>query len=84
VHQIKVHTSSTLGEILNNREATSKIAKWAIVLSMYDNVYMPRIAIKAQALSDFMAEWTEIQTCPKERELEYWTINLNVQKQEFW
>jgi hypothetical protein len=84
VHQIKVHTSSTLGEILNNREATSKIAKWAIVLSMYDNVYMPRIAIKAQALSDFMAEWTEIQTRPKERELEYWTINLNVQKQEFW
>jgi hypothetical protein len=27
VHQIEVHTSSTLGEILNNREATEKIAK---------------------------------------------------------
>jgi hypothetical protein len=26
-HQIEVHTSSTLGEILNNREATRKIAK---------------------------------------------------------
>jgi hypothetical protein len=26
-HRIEVHTSSTLGEILNNREATSKIAK---------------------------------------------------------
>jgi hypothetical protein len=26
-HQIEVHTSSTLGEILNNREATGKIAK---------------------------------------------------------
>jgi hypothetical protein len=38
-HQIKVHTSSTLGEILNNREATGKIAKWAIELSMYDIVY---------------------------------------------
>jgi hypothetical protein len=25
--QIKVHTSSTMGEILNNREATRKIAK---------------------------------------------------------
>jgi ribonuclease HI len=24
-----------------------------------------------------MAEWTEIQTPPKERELEYWTINFN-------
>jgi hypothetical protein len=46
-HWIKVHTLSTLGEILNNREATSKNAKWAIELSMYDIVYKPRTAIKA-------------------------------------
>jgi hypothetical protein len=59
VHQIEVHTSSTLGEILNNREATEKIAKWAIELSMYNIIYRSRIAIKAQALSDFIAEWTE-------------------------
>jgi ribonuclease HI len=76
-HQVEVHTSSTLGEILNNREATDKIAKWAIELSMYDIVYKPRTAIKAQALSDFMADWIEVQTPPKERELEYWTINFD-------
>jgi hypothetical protein len=62
---------------LNNREATRKIAKWAIELSMYDIIYKPRIAIIAQALSDFAAEWTEMQTHPKERELEYWTINFD-------
>jgi hypothetical protein len=67
----------TLGEILNNREATRKIAKWAIELSMHDIVYKPRIAIKAQALSNFVAEWIETQTPPKERELEYWTINFD-------
>jgi hypothetical protein len=44
---------------------------------MYDIVYMPRTVIKAQALSDFVAEWTETQTPPKERELEYWTINFD-------
>jgi hypothetical protein len=38
---------------------------------MYDIIYKPMTAIKAQVLSDFMAEWTEIQTPPKERELEY-------------
>jgi hypothetical protein len=59
VHQTEVHTSSTLGEILNNREAIEKIAKWAIELSMYNIIYKSRIAIKAQALSDFIAEWTE-------------------------
>jgi hypothetical protein len=76
-HQIEVYTSSTLGEILNNREATGKSAKWAIELSMYDIVYKPRTTIKAQALCDFVAEWTETQTPAKERELEYWTINFN-------
>jgi ribonuclease HI len=76
-HRIEVHTSSTLDEILNNREATSKIAKWAIKLSMYDIIYKPRTAIKAQELSNFVVEWTEIQTPPKEKELEYWTINFD-------
>jgi hypothetical protein len=66
-----------VGDILNNREATSKIAKWAIELSLYYIVFKPRTAIKAQALSDFVAEWTEIQTPPKEKELEYWTINFD-------
>jgi hypothetical protein len=55
-HWIKVHKSSTLGEILNNREGTDKITKCAIELSMYDIVYKPSTAIKAQALSDFVAE----------------------------
>jgi hypothetical protein len=77
VHQIEVHTSSTVGKILNNREVNEKSAKWFIELSMYDIVYKPRIAIKAQALSDFMAIWIEIQAPPKERELEYWTINFD-------
>jgi hypothetical protein len=70
-HQIEVYTSSTLGKILNNREATEKIAKWAIELSMHDIISKPRTAIKAQALSDSIAEWTETQAPSKERELEY-------------
>jgi hypothetical protein len=86
-----VHTSLTLGEILNNREAIGTIAKWAIELSMYDIVYKPRTTIKAQALSDFVVEWTETQTPPRERES--WNIgpliltcpyNFKAQEQEFW
>jgi hypothetical protein len=76
-HRIEVHTSSTLGKILNNWEATDKIDKWAIELSMYDIVYKPRTTLKTQALSDFMGKWTQIQTPPKERELEYWIINFD-------
>jgi hypothetical protein len=54
---------------LNNREATRKIAKWAIELSVYDIVYKPRTSIKAQALSDFVAEWMETQTPPKKKKV---------------
>jgi hypothetical protein len=71
VHQIQVRTSSTLGKILNNREATRKIAIWAIELSMYDIIYKLRTAIKAQALSDFVVMWTETQKPLRERELEH-------------
>jgi ribonuclease HI len=38
---------------------------------------MPRTTIKAQALSNFVAEWTGTQTPRKEREVEYWTINFD-------
>jgi hypothetical protein len=76
-HQIEVNTSSMLGEILNNRETTGKITKSTNELSMYDIIYQPQMAIKAQAISNFVAEWTETQTAPKEKEMEYWTINFD-------
>jgi hypothetical protein len=31
----------------------------------------------AQSLRNFRAEWTATQTPPRERELEYWTINFD-------
>jgi hypothetical protein len=43
---------------------------------MYDIVYRPRTTIKDHTLNDFVAEWTKTQTPPKEKELEYWTINF--------
>jgi hypothetical protein len=75
--RIEVHTSSTLGKILNNREAAMKIAYWVIELSMYDIVYKQWTTIKAQPLSDFVAKWTKTQAPPRERELEHWTINFD-------
>jgi hypothetical protein len=73
-HQIEVHTSSTLGEVLHNREAIGMIIKWAIKLAMYDTVFKPRITIKVQALSDFITEWTETKSPPSKKELECWTL----------
>jgi hypothetical protein len=57
-HEITVLTSQPLGDILRNKEASGRIGKWATELSQFTTTYVPRIAIKSQALVDFMADWT--------------------------
>jgi hypothetical protein len=39
-----------------------RISKWALELMGYNIKYAPRTTIKSQALTDFMAECTEVQT----------------------
>jgi hypothetical protein len=52
-HKIKVVLSYLLGTIVHSR-----IALWSIELGQYDIQFVPRTAIKSQALADFVAEWT--------------------------
>ena len=53
-HPITVVSSAPLGDIIQNREATGRIAKWAIELGPHHVRYTPRTAIKSQALVDFV------------------------------
>ena len=62
---ITVASEVPLNDIINNRDATGRIAKWAIELLPFDITYKPRRAIKSQVLADFVAEWTEAEL-PKE------------------
>jgi hypothetical protein len=45
-HPIHVVTSFGLGEIVGNRLATRRIAKWALELMGLDITYMPQTVIK--------------------------------------
>ena len=56
---IMVASEVPLNDIINNRDATGRIAKWAIKLLSFDITYKPRRAIKSQVLADFVTEWTE-------------------------
>src|SRR3954463_4573289 len=62
---ITVASEVPLNDIINNRDATGRIAKWAIELLPFDITYKPRRAIKSQVLADFVAEWIEAKL-PKE------------------
>src|SRR5437773_4957254 len=48
-HSITVVTSFPIGEILHNRDATGRIAKWAVELGSFELNFQPRTAIKSQA-----------------------------------
>ena len=60
-HEVMVITSYPLGEVIHNRNVVGSISKWALELMGHDIRYVPRTAIKSQALADFIAEWTKVQ-----------------------
>ena len=62
---ITVASEVPLNDIINNRDAMGRIAKWAIELLPFDITYKPWRAIKSQVLANFIAEWTEAEL-PKE------------------
>ncbi|GJV86079.1 reverse transcriptase domain-containing protein [Tanacetum coccineum] len=55
-HTISVITDKPIRQILNNREATGRLAKWGVELKAYDIKYSPRSEIKGQVLADFLAD----------------------------
>jgi ribonuclease HI len=48
--------SHELGEIVRNYLVMGGIAKWALKLMGLEITYVPQMAIKSYALSDFMVE----------------------------
>ena len=60
-HEVVVVTSYMLGDIVRNRDTVGWISMWALELMGHDIRYIPRTAIKPQTLTDFVAEWMEVQ-----------------------
>jgi len=73
-HPITVVSSFPLGEIIQSRESTGRIAKWSVELMSETLTYAPRKAIKSQALVDFVAQWTDSQLPPTQVQSELWTM----------
>ena len=80
-HPITVVSSTPLGDIIQNREATGQVAKWAIELGPHGLKYMPKTAIKSQALVDFINDWTEWQMTEDKPNSTYWTIHFDGSRQ---
>jgi hypothetical protein len=73
-HKVIVVTGFPIGDILHNKEAIGRIAKWAYELGAHDIEFRPRTAIKTQALVDFVSEWTEQQVPDNPETAEVWRM----------
>ena len=60
-HTVVVLTDKPLQWVMSNPEAARQMVLWAIELSEFDVQYHPHTAIKGQVVSDFIAEFTNIE-----------------------
>jgi hypothetical protein len=63
-HPITVVSTTSLSEIIGCKDATGKVAKWAIELAARTIQYKSRTMIKSQILANFFADWGENQYLP--------------------
>uniref|UniRef100_A0A2N9HA60 RNA-directed DNA polymerase n=1 Tax=Fagus sylvatica TaxID=28930 RepID=A0A2N9HA60_FAGSY len=77
-HKIIVLTNHPLRKAMNKPDAAGRLIQWAVELSEFDIEYHPRQAIKAQALADFIAEFTVNEDEPSEEKPdEEWEIEID-------
>jgi hypothetical protein len=60
-HTIKVLTEYPLKKVLRKLDLSGRLANWAMELTKFDIEYVPRNAIKGQALADFLAKFNNLQ-----------------------
>jgi ribonuclease HI len=74
-YHIIVPSSQPLKDIMRNREATSRIGKWAVELNEFTIDYVHRSSIQSQALADFIADWTLVaQDEEAIKDVEAWMV----------
>jgi ribonuclease HI len=73
-HPVTVVSSFPLGEIIQWREASGRIAKWAVEIMGETISFAPRKAIKSQVLADFVAEWVDTQLPAAPIQPKLWTM----------
>ena len=55
-----VVASALLRDVVQNHDASGRMAKWATKLMGYHIMYVIRTVIKSQVLVELIAEWTKV------------------------
>nr|XP_009419888.1 PREDICTED: uncharacterized protein LOC103999771 [Musa acuminata subsp. malaccensis] len=76
-HPVEVITSQPLRQVLTKFVVAGRLLKWAVELGEHDIRYVPRTAIKAQAVADFIAELTQMEDGDPKQTPEAWTLHVD-------
>jgi hypothetical protein len=79
-HPITVVSTAPLSEIIGCKDATCRVAKWAIELAAHTIHYKPRMTIKSQVLANFFVDWAENQYLPPVPDSMHWRMNFDGSK----
>ena len=69
--------AAPIAEIIGSKDASDRVAKWAIELAAYTPQYARRDAIKSQALVDFLVDWAELEYEPALPDSNYWRMHFD-------
>nr|XP_018681665.1 PREDICTED: uncharacterized protein LOC108952829 [Musa acuminata subsp. malaccensis] len=75
-HSVEVITDQPLRQVLTKFDVAGRLLRWAVELSEHDISYVPRTAIKAQAVADFVAELAQMDGDPGQTP-EAWTLHVD-------
>ena len=75
-HRIVAISDQPLHDLLHNREASPRIAKWDSELSELLVDFEKRTAIKSQVLAVFIVDWTSLEA-REEEPIETWTVHCD-------
>ncbi|XP_065050213.1 uncharacterized protein LOC135680155 [Musa acuminata AAA Group] len=76
-HPVEVVTDQSLRQVLSKFDVVGWLLKWAVELGEHDIQYMPRTAIKAQSMADFIAELTQIGDESLGQPPETWVLHVD-------
>ncbi|RVW74826.1 Transposon Ty3-I Gag-Pol polyprotein [Vitis vinifera] len=77
-HPITVLTNQPLRNVLHKPDITRRMLRWAIELSEYGIDYQPRLSLKGQVMTDFIAELPEKRAPDKEwTPDDWWSLHVD-------
>ena len=74
---ILVMTDQPIKKSMNRPEAAGRMVQWAIKFSQFDIKYLPKTAIKVQALANFIAEFTFPEEDNLTNDARRWMIQID-------